>query len=156
VAMAHLRSLLEPYLGKVARLTGDTVIAHFESASTPTDGATRAVRFAAVAAAKFPGGRFGVGTRRGVVSSNRPIGEVVDRNARLLDVPDHGVCLDVPTAELLDTRFRLDRRPWGFLLLGEHEIDEAPRALLGQRTAFVGRSREMQHLDSAVEECVEE
>ncbi len=136
-------------------------VAVFAELGTALDQATRAARAALGLAAASPGVAIVVATGRGVVSTGRPTGEVIDRAARMFEAaranPVGGVVVDELSADLLAERFDVDRGPDGVhRLRGARLAFSAPRLLLGQPTRCVGRDRELAHLASLLDACVDE
>ncbi len=144
----------------------------------PTDQVARAARCALALRGFAPASRMAVATGWGEVSGRWPVGEVLDRAARLLrdaprDAPRdvHGklrgdvhdahkatlpVRVDDVTAGLLDGRFDVDGETVGLDLHGEREVVESARPLLGRPTPCVGRRRELTTLAALLDECLEE
>jgi hypothetical protein len=91
-------------------------------------------------------------TGLGDVSGRIPVGEVLDRAARLLGASRNGVPLDDVTAGLLARRFDVV----GNLLCAELPETSGTRTLLGRATPCVGRARELGTLRALIDECVEE
>src|SRR4029078_12748704 len=60
------------------------------------------------------------------------------------------------TAGLLDVRFQVASDAAGFLLLGERDMAEARRTLLGKSYRCVGRDREISILEGLYDDCVNE
>ncbi|HEY6039116.1 MAG TPA: AAA family ATPase, partial [Kofleriaceae bacterium] len=95
-------------------------------------------------------------TGRGVLAGRWPVGEAIDRAARLLRRAGEGVRIDEVTAGLLDVRFELGGDAAGLVLLAERDIVETARTLLGKATPCVGRERELGVLTGLYEECIGE
>ena len=75
-----------------------------------------------------------IATGRAIVAGQVPVGEAIDRAARLLSAHEHdaGVWLDDATASIADAR---------------------EQRVLGRVSPFVGRDREMALLDATIAEC---
>jgi eukaryotic-like serine/threonine-protein kinase len=98
--------------------------------------------------------RLAVCTGRAVIGEAQPLGELFERGAALLAEASPGsVSVDEASASLLEARFELGPRR---TLERERGGGEAPRTVLGQPTAFVGRERELQQLSLFWDECVDE
>ncbi|MET0342241.1 MAG: protein kinase [Polyangiales bacterium] len=97
-------------------------------------------------------------TGRGQVGEQQPLGELFERGAALLaSTPPGQVRVDDVSAALLDARFELagDEQA-GHTLTRERSGGEAPRTVLGQTTAFVGRDRELTQISMIADECRDE
>jgi hypothetical protein len=137
-----------------------TVMSSVEQ-SAATDQAVLAARSALIIHEHWPQAIVGISTGRGVLRAELPIGEAVDRAARLLQRPgrdeQHRVILDGATAGLLDSRFELSPLPSGcFALVGEHQSLDITRPLLGKPTPCVGREQELAMLKAVLAGCIEE
>jgi hypothetical protein len=66
------------------------------------------------------------------------------------------IWLDELTAGLLDTRFHMHRRGSGYVLERERMGEEEVRLLLGRRTPYVGRERELELLRLLLRTCRED
>jgi eukaryotic-like serine/threonine-protein kinase len=98
--------------------------------------------------------RLVVCTGRAVIGEVQPLGELFERGAALLPETAPGtVTVDEPSAALLEARFELGARR---TLERERRGGEAPRTVLGQASAFVGRERDLQQLSLIWDECVDE
>src|SRR5262249_6309878 len=95
-------------------------------------------------------------TGRGVMAGKWPVGEAIDRAARLLGAGPQRVRLDDVTAGLLDTRFDVGGDDVGPVLAGERDVVEVRRTLLGKSMPCVGRDRELGVLSCLFDECVSE
>ena len=97
-------------------------------------------------------------TGRAVIGDRQPLGQLFERGAALLaNTPAGVVQVDEASASLLESRFELgDHERGGRTLERERSGGEAPRAVLGQATPFVGRDRELQQLQLVFSECVDE
>jgi eukaryotic-like serine/threonine-protein kinase len=146
------------YAGHVEQLADGSLLALLRG-GMPTDLAARAVRCAHALAAEGRLSRVSVVTARAELRAALPVGDVLERAARLLKPTTDGqpvIRLDELTAGLLDGRFTVDGDEHGLRLSGIHEDDEPIRTLLGQRTTCVGREREIALLHSLHEECIGE
>src|SRR6185437_16696089 len=124
------------------------------------------VRCALALREKLPDTTISVATGRGESAGRFPVGEVIDRAARLLrDAPPSAaitrgqprpVHLDALTSGLLGPEFEWQSSPEGGWLLSASARGTAARTLLGRVTPCVGRDREVSRLLGTVEESVEE
>jgi tetratricopeptide (TPR) repeat protein len=157
---------LEPVRGtatafgaRAEQLADGSIVVTHAGMGAATDQAARAARSALVLRALIPGARIALATGRGDVSAPWPVGEAIDRAARLLGRrvgSERGIVLDDVTAGLLDARFDVGGDERGLELLGEQEIASAARTLLGKPTPCVGRDRELRALRSTFDHCAEE
>src|SRR5260370_39821859 len=105
----------------------------------------------------MPGARIALSTGRGAVSGRLPVGDVIERAARLLRGERAGdVRIDDVAAGVVGERFDVQRREGRLVLLGERVQHEAARTLLGKPTPCVGRERELAALASTFAEVAEE
>ncbi|WP_437622198.1 serine/threonine-protein kinase [Sorangium sp. So ce1151] len=132
---------------------------------TATDHAGQAARCALAMRALLPGAPIALATGRGRVRGRSPAGEAIDRAALLIEEARRAraaggatpaICVDALTAGLLEGRFEIDRAVDGGLLRAERAAPEAARTLLGKRTPFVGRDRELRALEDLFVECVDQ
>jgi tetratricopeptide (TPR) repeat protein len=118
-----------------------------------SDQATRAARCALALRRLLPGARMALATGRADVSVAQPVGQIIDRCARLLTVARaEEIRLDDITRGLLDTHFEVAQDDAG-LSLGAERTDGA-RTLLGRPTKCVGREKELAALEGMHAECV--
>lgn len=116
--------------------------------------AARAARFALALVDAEPALCLAVATGRAAADDRLPVGEVVDRAARL--APDEpGVRLDDGTARLLEDRFVVQRQKDAIALRGERAGVVGARTLLGRATPCVGRERELRAVERCLDECLE-
>ena len=99
-------------------------------------------------------------TGRGEVAGRLPVGEAIDRAARMLYArrgarsgaaqSERGrvsIGIDEVTAGLLGARFEIGGDAAGLELRGERAVHEVSRTVPGKPTACVGRDREIAGLD---------
>ena len=159
-----LRSALQPLGVRAERLADGSLVATVttsETQSAATDQAAVAARGAIYVHAHWPAAAVAISTGRGVLRAELPIGEAVDRAARLLQKASRGgtrtIVLDATTAGLLDARFELSPGSGGsFVLLGEQANFDVTRLLLGKPTPCVGREQELLVLSHALTGCIED
>ncbi|XYH97543.1 serine/threonine-protein kinase PknK [Sorangium sp. So ce1128] len=132
---------------------------------TATDHAGQAARCALAMRALLPGAPIALATGRGRVRGRSSAGEAIDRAALLVEEARRAraaggaapaIRVDALTAGLLEGRFEIDRAVDGGLLRAERAAPEAARTLLGKRTPFVGRDRELRALEDLFDECVDQ
>src|SRR5262249_4797590 len=89
---------------------------------------------------------------RSTTSGESRIGDLFDRAVAQQAEPGH-IVVDDHVANLLDARFRLRHGATHVMvLLGEDEVAERPRLLLGRPTPFVGRERELGALRATLDD----
>jgi tetratricopeptide (TPR) repeat protein len=124
--------------------------------------AVATARAALLMRAEMPTAAIAVATGRGDVSSPVPVGEVIDRAARLFRSSRRRspppIVVDDVTAGLISDRFEIGANTEGFrTLVAEHQDARVgARTVLGKETPFVGREREIAMLEGLFDECVEE
>ncbi len=149
--------------GGIEWLADGSLVAVLAGYGSATDQATQATRCALALREAVPTGPIVLATGRAERTHGAPVGEVIDRAAKLAQTarthPERGtVLLDDVTAALLDARFDLagTRDPHAMSLRGEREPTEATRQLLGKPVPCVGRDRELTMLRAVLDECREE
>ncbi|HEV8319989.1 MAG TPA: protein kinase [Myxococcota bacterium] len=170
--LAALRTAVAPSGAAIESLAGGTFVATLVGRGSATDRAAAAARCALTLRAALPGASLVLATGRGVLGGRWPVGEVIDRAARLLrarlpaggraaggpaprDAPPP-VQLDETTAGLLDGRFETTAGAGGPALRAETPRHETTRTLLGRPTTMVGRDRELRVIADAFEASVAE
>lgn len=157
---AALADGVEPFGGRVDRLANGTLLVTWTGAEDPAERIARAARCALMVRSVAPSSNIAVATGLHDAGEERPIGQALDRVASLLEgdalAPGPGIRLDSAAAGLLDPRFHVASGPSGFELLGEEEISKGARPLLGRRSPFAGREREMRLLLDLVDDCAAE
>jgi eukaryotic-like serine/threonine-protein kinase len=141
---------------------GSSVVTFAEMTGVATDQAAQAARCALALRASVREQPIALATGRAQVTGRLPVGDAIDRAARLLSSlgpEERGkplLVLDEVTAGLLDARFEVAEGPAGLLLRGEHALAKGTRTLLGKATACVGRDWELGTLEGIFHGCVEE
>ncbi|WP_438010140.1 protein kinase [Sorangium sp. So ce321] len=170
IPLATLRSVAAPYRARVESLVDGSAIVALAGAGDASDQAAHAARLALAVRAVMPDARMVLTTGRGVLSGAMPVGEAIERAARILREdggerlapgrsPQPGpraVRLDDVTAGLLRQRFEIALGPAGPELVSEASAPESARLLLGRPTPCVGRDRELAMLRALLEECIGE
>ncbi len=137
--------IIERHGGRLDALAEGTRVAVFEE---PEIGAACALSVRALLA----GRRLSLSSGRAEVGARMPVGEAIDRAARLLACAEPGqVRLDALTARLVGGRYGVDGG-----VLGAPLRQTAERTLLGKATPSVGREMELGLLEAAVRACSEE
>lgn len=146
-----------PFGGEVQALANGAVVVTIRGAGVATDRATLAAR-CALALHKAAGGlAAALATGRADLSGRLPVGDVIDRAARLLraaGADPRFVRIDEGTAGLLDSRFELGGDHDGFFLREELPYRSGLRPMLGSPSPFVGREGEMAMLGGLAEEVL--
>ncbi|WP_437940977.1 protein kinase domain-containing protein [Sorangium sp. So ce341] len=155
----ELRDTAAPFGGRLDVLADGSAAVTISGDFVATDLAARAARCALALHAIHPRRPVALATGRSDASGAGLLGDAIDRAARL--VARRGpvaqrILLDDLTAGLLDARFEVAAGEAGYELLGEREVIADARALLGKRTACVGRARELSMLEGLLSECVDE
>jgi hypothetical protein len=159
-AALALRRVVEAVGGRFEPLADGSLVATLWGARTATDQVTKAARCALTMRAMLPGVPMALATGRGVIAGRWPVGQAIDRAARLL----HGrsprdlaaIRIDEVTAGLLDVHFEVGGTGASLELRGERELVETTRTLLGKPTPCVGRERELDALVRLFDQCVAE
>ena len=147
---------------------GSLVVAQSRESGSATDLVIAAARCALLIKERWPTAAIALATGRGVLSQHGVIGETIDRALKLLreqalssDTPSgepkstsSAIFLDEVSAGLLDPRFLSVQTQGGAVLLGEHEITDASRLLIGKPTPCVGREHELSHLENLLSDCI--
>ncbi|WP_437320149.1 protein kinase domain-containing protein [Sorangium sp. So ce385] len=155
----ELRDTAASFGGRLDVLADGSAAVTLSGVFVATDLAARAARCALTLHAIRPSRPMAVATGRSEGAGMRPLGDVIDRAARLVARRGPGaqpVVLDDLTAGLLDARFEVAAGEAGYELLREHEVVTGSRTLLGKQTACVGRARELALLAGLLSECVDE
>src|SRR5262249_2904079 len=142
VAERHGAALMPMHGGFVSVVSGQR---------SATDQAAHAARVALALRPLVPEGPIAVATGLGATTENMPVGDVIDRAARLLaGAAGRTIVLDAASSGLLDERFEMHGR----ILVGERDAPADARTLLGRPTPYVGRERELAMLETVFAECV--
>ncbi|MFO0550401.1 MAG: protein kinase [Polyangiaceae bacterium] len=156
---------------RIDRLADGTLVSLLESSGSATDLAMRAARVALALRSRMPDAPISLSMGRAATSARLPVGEAVERAARMLDEPatlSVGVPTSAPlpvvlpiridevTAALLDARFYVGGDRHSLVLRGEREAVDTARKLLGRPSPFVGRARELRAIEGLMEESASE
>ena len=170
-SLHELSSIATAYGAELALLADRTLVMTLSGHGAATDHAARAARCALALRTALPRAQMALCTGRCEVGVRAPTGEVIDRAAGILravaarDVvagpvsrraPPAPIHVDDVTTALLDARFATRQGPLGAELAGERELFDTARTLLGKRTPFVGRDRELDALLAMVAEARDE
>ncbi|HUH02182.1 MAG TPA: protein kinase, partial [Kofleriaceae bacterium] len=149
-----LQQALAPFGASVEVLADGSLIAAIYGAGAAADQALLAARCAFRLREILPGRPLAFATGSADVSGRWPMGEAIERAARLVPT-DAGIAVDDVTAALLELRFEVDGGSGARRLVTERATTDA-RTLLGRATPFVGRNRELAALSDHVAHVVEE
>ncbi|HEX7701270.1 MAG TPA: protein kinase [Kofleriaceae bacterium] len=152
---ATLRATATTYGAMLDRLVDGSHVVTLTGSGSAGDQAMQAARCALALKEVAPNSPMALATGRGVLAGRWPVGEAIDRAARLLGRPEN-IRIDDVTAGLLDARFELGGDAAGLVLIAERDVVETARTLLGKATPCVGRDRELGVLAGLYEECVAE
>ena len=169
-ALTPLRAAVEAHGGRLEVLPGGAMVATLSGTGIATDQAAQAALCALAVRATIPERPMSLATGRGEVAGRLPVGEAIDRAARMLyarwsspllaEPPPPAraqpIALDEVTAGLLGARFEVGGDAIGLELRGERTVHEVSRTVLGKPTSCVGRDREIAVLDGVFSECIEE
>ncbi|WP_437672041.1 protein kinase domain-containing protein [Sorangium sp. So ce131] len=148
--------------GALEWLLDGTAAVLLSTAQVATDLAAQAARCALRLGQRAPGRQITLAIGMGQGAARAPVGPAIDRAARLLGEarsiaegrPRALIALDGATVGLLDARFDVRDDGGALTLLGERDVADA-RTLLGGRTPFVGRERELRMVEALFHDCVE-
>ncbi len=159
-ANAPIRAIVDACGGRLEPLADGSLVVTLWGSRTATDQVAQAARCALAMRAHLPEARVALATGRGLFAGRWPVGEVIDRAARLLHRGGGApgtIRVDEVTAGLLDEHFDVGGGAGGLLeLRGERAIVESARTLLGKATPCVGREREIASLLSLFDLAVSE
>ena len=180
----RLRVRVEALGGRFEMLSNGSFVVMCGGKGTARDQAAQAARCALTVRAFLPDAPIAVATGRSDASLPMPVGEVIERAARLLrgaanaldqseptlsDEPSVPVIeweplsqaarlvrIDDVTAALLGARFEVTRESDGLALLRERDAFEPDSTVMGVTTPFIGRERELTLLSGIFEQCTAE
>jgi eukaryotic-like serine/threonine-protein kinase len=165
-APARVSSAVTRFGGDIEWLADGSLVAVLAGYGSATDQAAQAARCALALREALPGSPVVLATGRAERTHGAPVGEVIDRAAKLAQAARDGqrdrteapVLVDEVTAALLDARFDLGgtRDAHVLALRGEREPTEATRQLLGKPVPCVGRERELAGIRAVLAESREE
>jgi tetratricopeptide (TPR) repeat protein len=169
-AQAAVGALAREHGGQLDRLADGTSVVTLSSAGVATDQAARAAKLALALRAVLPGVPMALATGQRDVARRFPMGDAIDRAARLLgrsaeaarsaqragqELPS-AIAVDAVTAALLGARFDVLATDGGLSLQGPRAMEIGARTLLGRTTPMVGREWELSSLETLFFDCVEE
>jgi serine/threonine protein kinase/tetratricopeptide (TPR) repeat protein len=161
----RLREVARAHGAELEHLSGGMVVATLGGHASAIDQASRSARCALALGAGLGPVPIALCTGHSVVGDRLPVGEVIERAARLLRMaPAHeeampaggGIRVDDVTAGLLGATFQMVRGPRFVLLRGERHTGEVARHLPSGPTPFQGRERELATLLALYDESTSE
>jgi len=178
-AAASLAQALAPLGIRAQRLADGSVVCVITGSEVATDLAAKAARCALVVRQclrELIGGDgethdrverpVVIGTGRAILAGPLPAGEVIERSVamlRRLEATQHAqqaaargwIGVDQLTAGLLDAAFDVRGAGQDLFLVGERELLDVRKKLLGREAPFLGRDRELAFIESLFAECRE-
>lgn len=161
---SRLRGVVQPFGANLQTLVEGTIIVTLPGRHSATDQAARAARCVLAMRAAEPTAKMVLATGLAVIDARVPIGDAVDRAARMLEthrtdpaprgLRKEPIRIDELTAGLLDSRFLVRTEGNVLELVSEETHVDADRMLLGRPTPCVGRERELVALEGYFAECV--
>jgi len=180
----RMRARVEALGGRFEMLANDSFVVMCSGQGTPREQAMQAARCALAVREFLPDAPIAVATGRSDPAVALPVGEVVERAARLLrgaeraldeseptisdidsrpslELPPPSqaarlVRVDSVTAALLGPRFDITGETDALALVREREAGESDHTVLGRATPCVGRERELALLAGIFDQCVAE
>ncbi len=154
VERSGLGAILEPLGAHHVWLPDGSLAVVLAGHDSAVDQAVHAARCALLIRERLPETVVSLATGRGQLERDTLAGEVIDRAAALGRTrPPEGVWIDVLSADLLASRFRITELEGQAILLAEREDLDPTRLLLGKPTPCVGRERELAMLEAALADC---
>ncbi len=170
-ALPALSAAVAAHGGQAEVLADGSVVVTVLGQGAATDQAARAARCALAVRDVVPLSPMALAIGRGPVGERAPFGELIDRAAELLRAPAVATAttqimqaqsarlpirVDEVAAGLLDIRFVISGDDEGLVLVGERDVADPARTLLGRPTPCVGRERELAALGALFDESVSE
>jgi eukaryotic-like serine/threonine-protein kinase len=140
----------------LTHLPDESVLVTAQSSALPTDQAIRVARAGLALRSRLPQLKIAMALGRSAGGQGNLVGDAIARAVASLRVAAPGeIRLDPTVAEILDARFEVARDELHVQLVRERET-ETPRTLLGRKSTWVGRRREMLTLAGMFDECIDE
>ncbi|WP_437319823.1 protein kinase domain-containing protein [Sorangium sp. So ce385] len=165
---AQLRQVVQAHGGHMEALADGSAVIAIVASRDATDQAAHAARCALALRKLAPTRPMALSTGRAHMARQLPMGEAIDRAARLLgacearravqrqpDTRAPPIAIDDVTARLLGARFEVSGEGERRELHGERDLAGGAQTLLGKASACVGRDRELLTLQTIFAECVE-
>ena len=161
--LIRMRAVARPFGAYVERLAGGHLVGVLQGDGVASDLAGQAARCALALRARLEEVPIVLATGVAIVVGRMPVGEIIDRAARLLASgaePDGDgrlpVVIDEVTAGLLAPSFVAGQRGARIELWSERRGAPPVRTLLGRPAPFVGRDRELLTVEASLAEAVSE
>jgi tetratricopeptide (TPR) repeat protein len=161
--LTRMRAVARPFGAYVERLAGGHLIGVLDGEGVASDLAGQAARCALALRARLDRVPIVLATGVAMVVGRMPVGEIIDRAARLLAAgaePDDAgrlpVVIDEMTAGLLAPAFVAGQRGAQLELWSERRGAPPVRTLLGRPAPFVGRDRELLTIEASLAEAISE
>jgi hypothetical protein len=155
---ARLEAAVAPLGARVTMLVDGAALALLTGRGISADQSVKAARTALAMRAVLPGAAVAVVTGAGVRVAEVPLGEMVERAARMLAATSSApaIVIDEDLAGLLDARFVIGGDARGLLLLSEADPGPASRLLGDDASPFVGHEREIGALEAMFRAAADE
>lgn len=155
---ARVQAAVAPIGARVSLLVDGAALALLSGRGVGADHAMKAARTALAMRAVLPGASVAAVTGAGVRIAEVPLGEMVERAARMLAATASApaIVIDEDLAGLLDARFAVGGDARGLLLEGESDLPPASRPLGEEPGELVGHEREIGALEALFRAAVDE
>jgi tetratricopeptide (TPR) repeat protein len=161
--LTRMRAIAQPYGGYIERVAAGHLVGVLHGDGVAADLASQAARCALALRARLGAAPIVLATGAAMVVGRLPVGDIIDRAARLLAAgiePDESgrlpVVLDEVTAGLLAPSFVAGQRGARIELWSERRGAPPVRTLLGKPAPFVGRDREVLTVEASLAEAMSE
>ncbi len=159
-----LSSAVATFGGRAEVMADGSVVVSVFGQGAATDQAARAARCALAVRKTLPEAAMALAIGRTAAGDRLRLGDLIDRAAGLVAAPVMAttpaqllpIRVDEVAAGLLDGRFAIEGDGDGLVLVGERDLADPLRTLLGKPTPCVGRERELATVHALLEECVAE
>jgi hypothetical protein len=150
--MDRVRAAAQAAGGEAVRMDARTALVIAETRGTVTDRAAVVALVARAIVAAVPSARLGLAAGLATGSARLPVGELLERAARLArGTQPGGIAVDTIVHDLLAARFEIHQETLGAPRAGDGE-----RRVMGKAVPFVGREKDMALLEATVAEAIEE
>ena len=155
---ARLEALVAPLSARVSLLVDGAALALLSGRGISADQALKAARTALAMRGVLHGASIAAVTGAGVRVAEVPLGEMVERAARMLTATESApaIVIDEDLAGLLDARFVVSGDARGLLLEREMDPGPASRPLGEEPGELVGREREIDTLEALFRAAADE
>jgi len=160
--LAALSAAVATYGGRAEVMADGSVMVSMFGTGAATDQAARAARCALAVRRILPDASMALSIGRSAGDRLR-LGDLIDRAAQLVAAPvaarAHAIRpirVDEVAAGLLDVRFAIEGDDDGLVLVGERDVADPARTLLGKPSPCIGRERELATLEGVLAESISE